>query len=85
MRFFDEDNKRFEWTMITLGFVLFAYYFSYYAIREIHTVRNERDGCPIAGCEEVKLPAGAFYYFYNPLIHIDRYSSPGVEFTFEPN
>lgn len=80
MRFFDEDNNRFQRTMIAVAIVMLLYYASYYVIREAHTVRFEREGCPISGCEIVSYPSAAFYYVYNPLIHLDRYTSPDVVF-----
>ena len=83
MGFFDEDNSKFQKTMIALTIVAFLYYASYYVIREKHTVRFVLDGCPVSGCEEVWYPSGAFYYIYNPLIHLDRYTSPEVQFNEE--
>ncbi len=67
--------------MIALAILMFLYYASYYVLRESYTVRLEREGFPIR--EIVTYPSAAFYYVYNPLIHLDRYTSPNVEFMEE--
>jgi len=81
MRFFDEDNKLFQRTLLTLSVVAALYFLSYFVVRESHTTRDEKDGCPIAGCERVDLPIAA-YYVYNPLVHLDRYMEYQTEFEF---
>ncbi len=81
--FIDEGNNAFQKTLATVGIIAVLYYASYFVVRESRTMRTERNGCPTTGCEEVILPTGLFYYGFNPLIHLDRYTSPDVEFRFE--
>ncbi len=66
--------------MIVFAVVVSLYCASYYFIRETLTVRFQHKGCPVSGCEVVRYPGPAFYYVYNPLIHLDRYTSQDVEF-----
>jgi hypothetical protein len=83
MRFFDADNTRFEKTFGVAAIIVVLYVGSYVYIRRDRTSYDERDGCPPSGCEIVSLYSGAFYYFYNPLIHFDRYWSYSTWFEFE--
>ena len=71
MGFFDEDNTQFERTMMALTVVLALYIGSYVVIRSTNTHYEERDGCPLNGCEVVSLPPGTFYTFYKPVILAD--------------
>ena len=81
MRFFDEDNNYFQRTTKILLILVAVYFFSYFVIRETHTTRDEKDGCPSIGCERVDLPKSV-YYVYNPLVHADRYMEPLTDFNF---
>ena len=69
MRFFDEDNKRFEWTMgIVLAFVV-LYLGSYLVIRAKYTFPCEEDGCYY---EVVDIEQIGFWKIYAPLMAVDE-------------
>ena len=81
MRFFDDGNKRFEWT---IGFIFLAVVFyigSFSIIRSRNTHPCEEDGC---WYELVDFPTGVPQTIYLPLIVWDkklfrvRYSSEGL-------
>ena len=71
MDFFDENNKKFEKSILALSLIIVIYISSYVSIRLNNTFYDEVDGCPPTGCETVKLSQGKFYLFYKPLIHAD--------------
>lgn len=65
MRFFDEDNRRFEWTMMAA--ILFAVFYigSFCMIR----VRASSDDCSL---QWVDFPRGAIRIVYRPMIVLDK-------------
>ena len=67
--FFDEDNRKFEKTLIVFVLLVCVYVSSYVLIRRENTSPCEYDGCyrPI-----VTLPGGTFYAAYAPLILLDE-------------
>lgn len=81
MRFFDEKKSWVQLVLLTSSIVAIVYCSSYVVIRATNTSSYEKDGCPIRGCERVDLPTAA-YYFYNPLVHADRYIDWQTEFDF---
>lgn len=60
---------------------LALYCASYWVIREAHTVRYERDGCPRSGCEEVYFPGDGLYLVYGPLYQLDKLTDGGTDFV----
>lgn len=66
------------------AFLLILYCIAYSQFRSRITTYVERDGCPPDGCEVVHLDHNsAYYYIFNPLVHLDRFVSRGVEFRNE--
>jgi hypothetical protein len=71
-------NPKFVIAALTVAFVF--YFGSYWMVREANTVRHERDGCPMRGCEEVSFPGYGLYLIYAPLFQLDKFTDPGTEF-----
>ena len=69
MGFFDEDNKRFEWTLAVVVAMLVIYVGSFFAIRSHNTFPCEEDGC---WYELVNFPNGTLQTVYYPLIMWDK-------------
>lgn len=69
MRFFDEDNKRFEWTIGILTMFVVLYLSSYILARTQNTSPCEEDGCYY---ENVDIPQTGFWKIYAPLMAIDQ-------------
>ena len=69
MRFFDEDNKRFEWTFLFLIVVLVLYVGSFWLVRSNVSFPCESDGCSY---QNVDFPTGAARLLYRPLIIWDK-------------
>ena len=62
--------------------VSFALYVTtYWIVRESHTVRFEREGCPISGCEEVYFPGDGLFVIYGPMYQLDKLTEPNAEFV----
>ncbi len=64
MRFFDEDNRQFEWTLVIIGLILVLYVGSFAVIR----VNATSDFC---GVQWVEFPSSV-RTFYNPIIIWDK-------------
>ena len=69
MRFFDEENKRFEWTLGLLLIFLLLYLGSYAVIRANYTFPCEEDGCYY---EAVDMEQTGFWKIYAPLMVVDE-------------
>ena len=62
--------------------VIFVLYVtSYWMVRESHTVRFEREGCPISGCEEVYFPGDGLFIIYGPIYQLDKLTTPDADFV----
>ena len=61
--------------------LLTGYLSSYWVVREFNTVRHERDGCPVRGCEEVRFPGDGVYMIYVPIYLLDKYTDGDAEFV----
>jgi hypothetical protein len=68
MRFFDEDNRQFEWTLSIAAFILVLYVGSFVVIRQKNTLPCEVDGC---NWNSVSFPQGLVTNVYFPLIGWD--------------
>lgn len=69
MRFFDEDNRQFEWTIGVLLLAIVLYLGSYVVIRARNTSPCEEDGCSY---ERVDIPQNGLWTIYTPLMAIDH-------------
>lgn len=69
MRFFDEDNRQFEWTVGVILMTLVLYLGSYVVLRAQHTSPCEEDGC---WYERVDMPQNGLWIIYRPLMMIDH-------------
>ncbi len=69
MRFFDEDNKRFEWTLGVVSMFIVLYLSSYVIARTQNTSPCEEDGCYY---EVVDIPQAGFWKIYGPLMAVDE-------------
>lgn len=69
MRFFDEDNRQFEWTLSIATIILVLYVGSFGIIRQKNTLPCEVDGC---NWDRVNFPQGVVTTVYFPLIGLDR-------------
>ena len=65
MRFFDEDNRRFEWTMGIAVLLAVLYIGSFCVIR----VRASSDDC---GLRRIDFPTKPIRTVYRPLIELDK-------------
>lgn len=61
-------------------FSIALYAASYWIVRESNTVRYERDGCPVRGCEEVHFPGDGIYMIFAPIYLLDKYTNSETEF-----
>ena len=69
MRFFDEDNRRFEWTFGVILTIVVLYLGSYIIVRTRNTSPCEADGCYY---EVVDIPQKGLWSIYTPLMAIDH-------------
>lgn len=69
MRFFDEDNHQFEWTMALLSLAAILYIGSFLVLRNQNSHPCEADGC---AHQWVDFPKGPARIFYAPLIAFDE-------------
>ena len=69
MRFFDEDNKRFEWTISVVLTLVILYLGSYIIVRTRNTSPCEAEGCYY---EVVDIPQNGYWRIYAPLMAIDH-------------
>ena len=69
MRFFDEDNRQFEWTMGIVLTLIVLYLGSYMIVRARNTFPCEADGCYH---EVVDIPHAGVWRIYSPLMAIDH-------------
>ena len=72
--------RRFAKVLICL---LFLYVGSYVFWRTAHTFNNERDGCPVRGCNYVVYPGGVLYLTYRPIIAVDKLTMDDTEYFIE--
>lgn len=75
MRFFDEDNKQFEWTLTVALLSCVIYVGSFCIIR----LAQSSDDCNL---RVVDFPVGRIRQFYRPLITSDKFLNRNV---FYPN
>lgn len=66
MRFFDEDNKRFEKTLVGVMLIVVIYVGGFLLIR---SRTSHYDDCSL---EWVDFPTGAIRTSYRPLINLDK-------------
>ena len=71
MPFFEENNRRFEKSLIVIGVLICIYFSSDALMRWSNTYYREVDGCPAKGCEVVRFPRGTTYLFFKPLVDGD--------------
>lgn len=69
-----------KYFFVGIAVTLALYVTSYWIIREENTVRYERDGCPMSGCEEVSFPGHGPYLIYAPMYQVDKFTNPQTEF-----
>ena len=69
MHFFDESNKRFEWTIGVVFMIAFLYGWSYAIFRVRNTSPCEADGCYY---QVVDIPQNGFWKLYAPIMAIDH-------------
>lgn len=69
MRFFDEDNHQFQWTMALLSLAAILYTGSFVVLRDQNTLPCEWCGCQY---EWVDFPKGPVRILYAPLIAFDE-------------
>ena len=69
MRFFDEDNNRFEWTIGVVLTIVVLYLGSYIFVRARNTSPCEAEGCYY---EVVDIPRKGIWNIYAPLMAIDH-------------
>lgn len=69
MRFFDEDNNQFEWTIGVILIIAALYLGSYLIVRARNTWPCEADGC---NWEFVDIPQKGLWNIYAPLMSIDH-------------
>jgi hypothetical protein len=69
MRFFDEDNHQFEWTIGVVLTMIVLYLGSYLIVRVRNTSSCEADGCYN---EVVDIPQKGFWTLYAPVMAIDH-------------
>lgn len=69
MRFFDEDNKQFEWTVGIASLLVVLYLSSYLIVRTQNTSSCEEEGCYY---EVVNIPQVGLWKVYAPLMALDE-------------
>lgn len=69
MRFFDEDNKQFEWTLGIASLLVVLYLSSYLIVRSQNTLPCEEDGC---NYEVVNIPRTGLWTIYTPMMAVDQ-------------
>jgi hypothetical protein len=67
--------------LLALLVLVIAYVASYWIIRESNTLRYDKDGCPVRGCEEVTFPGDGAYIIYAPIYILDKYTDSETDFV----